>query len=275
MSPTIDIGATNAANGSFDFEGQPRIEAGKTDIGADEYVAVPVVTAGAPTAVSTQGATLSGTVNPGHDTTGYSFHYGTTPAMTSSTTAQSLAPGFSAQAVTAQVGGLPAGTTIYWELVATNSGGTGTTPMQHFVTAGTSKPKLTGLTLSAKVFRAATHGTSVARVKHPVGTKISYRDSQASTTTFTVQRPMAGIRKGKSCVAPPRKHKPKHPKRCTRYVPVGNFKHVDTAGANSFRFTGRVKGHALRPGSYRLSAVTHDANGSSTPVLISFRIVAH
>ena len=36
-SPTIDAGATDAANGPLDFEGQARAQQGGTDIGADEF----------------------------------------------------------------------------------------------------------------------------------------------------------------------------------------------------------------------------------------------
>ena len=61
------------------------------------------------------------------------------------------------------------------------------------------------------------------------------------------------MKKGKLCVRPPKKL-PKHPKRCTRYVRVGTFTHQDVVGANHFHFSGRIKGHQLAPGRYRLSA---------------------
>jgi hypothetical protein len=44
-------------------------------------------------------------------------------------------------------------------------------------------------------------------------------------------------------------------KRCVRYVRAGSFSHADASGPNSFHFTGRVGGHSLQPGRYRLRAV--------------------
>jgi hypothetical protein len=43
---------------------------------------------------------------------------------------------------------------------------------------------------------------------------------------------------------------------------VGGFTHPDAAGANRFHFIGRVGGHRLQPGNYRLSAAPQ-ANGTT------------
>jgi hypothetical protein len=40
-SPTIDAGASDAANGPLDFQGEPRVQQGGTDIGADEFAPPP------------------------------------------------------------------------------------------------------------------------------------------------------------------------------------------------------------------------------------------
>ncbi len=102
------------------------------------------------------------------------------------------------------------------------------------------------------------------------GTTISYRDTQAATTTFTVLRPRRGIKRARKCVKPRRGQ---HGRRCTRYVAVGKFTHRDRAGANSFHFTGRVRGHKLSPGSYRLRAVPRFARRNGRTITASFRIV--
>jgi hypothetical protein len=96
-------------------------------------------------------------------------------------------------------------------------------------TVGTAS--VTGLRVTPRSFPAASHGGSIARA---IGTEISYIDSQAATTTFTVQKKTG--RRG-------------------RYVKVGSFKRRDVAGHNRFRFTGRVNGHKLRSGRYRLKAI--------------------
>jgi hypothetical protein len=53
---------------------------------------------------------------------------------------------------------------------------------------------------------------------------------------------------------------------------VGSFTHADVAGANRFRFTGRVGGRKLRPGSYRLRAVARNAAGVGPPAFKPFHI---
>ena len=100
---------------------------------------------------------------------------------------------------------------------------------------------------------------------------ISYVDTQDATTTFTVQRPARGRRADGRCVRGMRRNR--RSRRCTRYRSAGSFTHVDAAGVTTrFRFTGRVRSRALRPGSYRLRAVPRNAAGDGPAVLRRFRV---
>ena len=132
---------------------------------------------------------------------------------------------------------------------------------------------LTALTLAPSAFFAARSGATVSAVaasKKKYGTKVTYRDSQAATTTFTVLLETSGRKQSKTCQKPSSKNK--HGKRCTLLKKVGTFAHTDIAGANSLRFSGRIKGKKLPPGTYELKAVAHDAAGNGEPVEKSFKI---
>jgi CSLREA domain-containing protein len=130
-------------------------------------------------------------------------------------------------------------------------------------------PALGALTLSPATFHAATSGASIAKRKQP-GTSLSYNDSDVATTTFTVLRPQRGVRKKGHCVAPPKHGHGGRP--CKRLVKVGAFTHVDKAGRNSFRFTGRVSGSALKPGVYELEATPRLAGLSGAARAARFTI---
>jgi uncharacterized repeat protein (TIGR01451 family) len=132
------------------------------------------------------------------------------------------------------------------------------------------KPALTALTLKPTTFAAATSGASIAAAGK-TGTTVSYRDSQAATTTFTVLAALPGVKHGVSCVKRP-KHLRKHARRCTRYLTVGSFTHTDTAGSNQFHFTGRVHGHRLARGTYRLKAVARSGNRQGNTLTTRFRV---
>ncbi|HYP55810.1 MAG TPA: hypothetical protein VEQ41_05860, partial [Solirubrobacterales bacterium] len=112
-------------------------------------------------------------------------------------------------------------------------------------------PALTGLRLSPSAFAAATRGRS-AMAAARAGTVVSFRSSEAARLRFRVQRRVG-----------------------PRYLRVrGSFRRAATAGQNSFRFTGRLRGTALRPGSYRLVARAFDSGGNpSKPVRRSFRVI--
>ena len=153
---------------------------------------------------------------------------------------------------------------------AVDTGGTGGTG------GNTVAPVLSGLSLSSSVFAARPSGPTVLAAKVARGTRVSYTDSEAAVSTFTVQRRAAGVRRGKKCVAPPRTRKKRtHLKACTRFVTAGSFTHQDVAGANKFLFSGRLKGRRLAPGRYRFSVVARNAAAQkSQAIRRSFKIVA-
>jgi alpha-tubulin suppressor-like RCC1 family protein len=142
-------------------------------------------------------------------------------------------------------------------------GGTGVAPA----------PILGAVTLSKSVFRAAPSGATVLAAL-ATGTLVSYTDSTAATTTFEVVRVQSGVisRHGKSCGKPP-KHPKGKLKRCSYTETVGSFSHADNVGVNSFRFTGRLHGGKLSPGSYRLLATAKSSSGKSATRTVAFKIV--
>ncbi len=234
----------------------------------------PVVATAIPASVGATTAILSGTVDPLGNATTYRFEYGTTAAYGSTVPV----PDAPAGADTTQhnesqpVTGLAPGTTYHFRLVATNAGGTTSSPDATFTTIA--KPTLSQLALRPRRFRAA-H----AKLKHPeskqppIGTTITYRDTIAATTTFTVDRKIRGVRSGKKCVAP-RGHIAKGARRCSLTVTRGSFSHVDNAGSNKMRFTGQIHGKPLAPAHYSLLVVASNAAGASTRRTIRFQIVS-
>jgi hypothetical protein len=137
-------------------------------------------------------------------------------------------------------------------------------------------PAITGLQVLPPKFKAAPTGLSITNTTTKAGAKIRYTVSLPSSTTFAVQRVVAGVRKGKSCIARPKHYQGKKLKPCQNLVTVGSFSHTDkTAGAVSFWFTGRIAGHKLSPGNYSLVAIGNAATGKSKPATAAFRIMQH
>lgn len=123
--------------------------------------------------------------------------------------------------------------------------GTGVVPQ------ASAPPRLSSLTLSASEFRAAHSGASATSASsEPTGTFIIYSDSQAATAEFVIEKHVGG-----------------------HFKKLGGFTHTDTVGTNALRFTGRITGRALPPGSYRLSATAHSPGGSSAVRSAAFQIV--
>ena len=140
-------------------------------------------------------------------------------------------------------------------------------PTPHAVPTPTAV--LSRLTISPHAFAVAARSMSLAR---KAGAVISYRDTLAATTTFTVARALPGRKSGRRCLKPTTHNR--HGKRCTRFARVrGSFSHRDSVGANRVGFTGRLRGRALAPGSYRLSATPRVNGKTGRAVVTGFRII--
>ena len=130
---------------------------------------------------------------------------------------------------------------------------------------------ITGLRISPSAFFAAPKGATLAKAsKQRYGAKISWRDSEAASTTLTLLRPIGGRRQGRSCKRPSKRNR--HGRRCTLLVALASFVHADRAGANSVHFSGRLKGRKLARGSYVLQAVPRNAAGTGARASLSFKI---
>lgn len=118
-------------------------------------------------------------------------------------------------------------------------------------------PVISSLSLSPAAFRAKS------------GTTVTYVLSQAATVEFRVERAVAGRSVGGHCVKPTRaNHAARH---CTRYRTLpGRLTAAGTAGARSLRFNGRLAGHRLAPGRYRLRAAVA---GGGRAVRVAFRVL--
>jgi len=121
-------------------------------------------------------------------------------------------------------------------------------------------PAISKLSVKPRSFRAARSGASVARKRPPVGATVGYTLSTDATVGIAVQRAKQGRRRGGRCHKPNRSRRGR---RCTRYVKVkGSFNVGGTAGANKFKFRGRIGDRRLGRGGYRLVATP--ATGAKT-----------
>jgi hypothetical protein len=138
---------------------------------------------------------------------------------------------------------------------------------------------LTGLRLRPPAFRAATSGPSVRAAAAPsgtrvmrTGTRVGYSLNVAARVRFAFQRATRGRRVGRRCLKPSRANRTRKP--CTRFVRVtGSFARTRPAGPDRFTFTGRIAGHALSPGRYRLLATPTANTHTGATTRASFRIV--
>jgi hypothetical protein len=137
-----------------------------------------------------------------------------------------------------------------FELQPTGSGQQGGT-----TAVDTEAPLLSGFASTRKVFAVGSARTAIsASAAHR--TRFRYTLSEPAQVTITIQRALAGSRKG-------------------RYRTVGRLTRNGKQGSNSTPFSGRIGKRALRPGRYRAVARATDAAGNrSAPRRAGFRIAA-
>ncbi|MEA2444958.1 MAG: hypothetical protein QOJ12_2250, partial [Thermoleophilales bacterium] len=139
-------------------------------------------------------------------------------------------------------------------------------------------PVLDRVTLSAKRFtvgKAATATAAAAKKKKtPVGTRFSWRLSEAARVTLVIERSTSGRRKGRTCVKPTKKLR--KAKKCTRWLAAGTLTRQSAAATTKLAFSGRIGKKALKPGSYRAVVTAVDPAGNvSAKRTLAFRVVKH
>jgi hypothetical protein len=132
-------------------------------------------------------------------------------------------------------------------------------------------PSIGSFSLTNRTFRVGARPRGASkRVK--TGTTFRLSLSEAARVTFAIERRTTGRRVRGRCRAASRRNR--KAKRCTRFVSVGSFSRDLQAGQQRVNFSGRVRGKALKPGSYRATARARDgANQLSSRVTVAFRIV--
>jgi len=106
----------------------------------------------------------------------------------------------------------------------------------------------------------------------PIKMTVSYRLNVPVRVTITIKRGLSGRTVKGRCVKLTRENR-KH-RRCTRLVAVrGALTQTGRQGPNHFIFNGRIGGHKLGVGSYRLTATAKVNGQASAPHTIAFKIV--
>jgi DNA-binding beta-propeller fold protein YncE len=149
----------------------------------------------------------------------------------------------------------------------------GPPPIPQRPSSSSSPPLLSALTVSPRTFGLAgrrVRGRCVAstpanrrhhRCKRAIKLRIAYQLNAPAHVSITIARQLPGRLAGGRCVKPTRKNRKHRP--CTRSIALSG---VITAngrpGANTVIFNGRIGGHNLTAGKYRLTA-TPSANGQT------------
>ncbi len=147
-------------------------------------------------------------------------------------------------------------------------------PPQPPVVIDTTRPALTGVRETNRVFAVGRGATPISARKRrvKVGTTFRFTLSEAATVKLAISQAQIGRRVGKRCRKLSRRNRNK--RRCHRFAPRGTLTRTGAAGANSIRFTGRIGRRALKPGSYRVKIKATDAAGNvAFPVALTFRVV--
>jgi len=155
----------------------------------------PTVTTGAASGVTTNAATVAGSVNPGDAESTWQFQYGTSTSYGLTTPVKTLPAATTASNVSAALGSLTPGTTYHYRLTATNAAGITRGADRSFTTsAPPAKPAVTT--------RAATSITrNTARLNarvDPNGLPTQFRFEYGPTRSLGLSTPAADAGSGGS-----------------------------------------------------------------------------
>jgi Beta-propeller repeat len=107
----------------------------------------------------------------------------------------------------------------------------------------------------------------------PIRLRISYQLSAPAKISFTVSQRLPGRLAHGRCVKPTSKNR--NHRHCTRLVLIpGTLTVNGQPGSHGFTFNGRIGGHKLTPGHYRLTATPTVNEQTGTPRTVTFTITS-
>lgn len=128
-------------------------------------------------------------------------------------------------------------------------------------------------TVSPTVFHAAPRGASSGSASRRYGTDVSYTLNEPASVSFTVVQTQSGREaRGGRCAEATKANR--RGVGCMRLVTLpGSFTRAGSAGANRFRFTGRLAGRTLKAGRYQLVATPSAGAKTGSTATASFRVI--
>jgi len=109
------------------------------------------------------------------------------------------------------------------------------------------------------------------RPRLPVGTTFRFTLDRAAQVRFAISEIVSGRRVGARCVGVTKANRKKAS--CDRFLARGTLSTAGKAGANAFAFRGRIHGHALKPGRYRVLVSAVAGGTTSRTASVRFTIV--
>lgn len=138
-------------------------------------------------------------------------------------------------------------------------GGEAVAAASSTLTVDTIRPVISSFRTSSRTIATSARASAAARRR---SVRFRFRLSESARVRIAIERALAGRRKAGRCVAPSKARK--RAKRCTRWRGVTTLRKQGKSGPNSVRFSGKVRGRALRAGRYRAVATAKDAVGNQS-----------
>jgi hypothetical protein len=156
-------------------------------IGLATAASPPVVTTGTVQGITSNSATVKGTVNPNGQSTTWAIQYGTTAAYGLQTSAKSAGSGSTEQNVSENLTGLRAGTTYHYRVIATNASGTTVGADRTFTTTGSPPSASPPTATTGNATGVGAHGATLHGTVKPNGSKTTYRFAYGLTAAYGKQ----------------------------------------------------------------------------------------
>jgi len=136
-------------------------------------------------------------------------------------------------------------------------------------------PAFTAARLTNRTFAVDTRGAAepLVNARAKKGTAFAYALNKPARVVFVIERSEGGRLVGGSCRRQTRSNRRR--RACTRFVKVGSYAQDGKLGANTRKWSGKIRTKALKPATYRASLTARDDAGfTSASRRLSFKIVS-